>query len=116
MHNEDTAAGTSATTYDSEQAIDREALEADIAAGATAFSKLLTPAADDWTRWSITIIIGLRGLRELAFAQAGVSDIKSWHYRDQLAGLLRQKKYSVYDQIGKQTRSTCYKLMDAIGE
>jgi hypothetical protein len=101
--------------YDPELAIDREAIEADIAAGAKAFRILLKNADADWNNWSITIV-GLRGLRNLAFARAGVSDIRSWHYRDQLAALLQQKKYSVYEQIGKQTRSTCYKLMDSLEE
>jgi hypothetical protein len=61
-------------------------------------------------------IIGLRGLRDLARAQAHTSDIHSHAYRQEMSRLLQLRKYSVYDQIDKPTRWACYKLMDSIGE
>jgi hypothetical protein len=97
----------------SEQLLDMKALEREIALGAKAFDKLLHSADSDWTNWS-AVIVGLRGLRTLAFEKGGVSDIRSWHYRDALSDLLQLKKYAIYDRIGKQTRSVCYKLMDSI--
>jgi hypothetical protein len=106
---------TEEETYDADAVIDKAALEADIVAGARAFSKLLNHAADDWTSWSITII-GLRGLRDLARAQAHTADIQSYAYRQAMSHLLQLRKYSVYDQIDKPTRSACYKLMDSIDE
>jgi hypothetical protein len=103
------------TEYDPEQAIDMESVESEIAAGAKAYGKLLRHAADDWNSWSI-VIVGMRGLRNLAFAKSQTSDIASWHYRKALGDMLKLKKYSIYDQIGKQTRSVCYKLMDSVDE
>src|SRR5215471_12703685 len=100
---------------DDEQQFDMDAINDDIAAGAKALSHLLTHAADDWHRWSITIR-GLRGLRDLALAKAHTRDIKSWHYRQQLGALLRLRKHSIYDRIDKQTRSSCYKLLDRLDE
>jgi hypothetical protein len=100
--------------FDDEQ-FDLDAVNADIAAGAKALSHLLTYAAHDWNRWSITIR-GLRALRDLALAKAHTRDIKSWHYRQQLGALLRLRKHSIYDRIDKQTRSSCYKLMDHLDE
>jgi hypothetical protein len=103
--------------YDPEQAIDREAIDADIAAGARAYTKLLRSADDDWTSWSI-IIIGLRGLRDLTIALSGSSDIGSFAYRQRFGELVKLKKYRIYDEIGgkraKQVRSIAYKLMDSI--
>jgi hypothetical protein len=101
--------------YDADAVIDKATLETEIVAGARAFSKLLNHAADDWTSWSITII-GLRGLRDLARAQAHTSDIQSYAYRQAMSHLLQLRKYSVYDQIDKPTRSACYKLMDSIDQ
>jgi hypothetical protein len=98
-----------------ETMLDVKQIEADITLGARAYQRLLNHAADDWNSWA-AVILGLRGLRDLAFAKVGTSDTKSWHYRQALAGLMQLKKYSIYDQIGKQTRSTCYKLMDHIDE
>jgi hypothetical protein len=104
------------TTIDgAEDVLDMESIESDIAAGVKAFSKLLKRSAEDWMSWSITIR-GLRALRNLAFANSHTSDLSSWHYRQALGDLLEQKKYSVYSHIDKQTRSTCYKLMDGIEE
>jgi hypothetical protein len=99
----------------SETVLDVKAIEADIATGAKAYQKLLNHVADDWNSWS-AVILGLRGLRDLAFAKSGTSDIRSWHYRQALAGLMQLKKYAIYDQIGKQTRSSRYKLMDRLDE
>jgi hypothetical protein len=95
--------------------LDRESMEADITAGARAFSKLLHQASDDWTSWSITIV-GFRALRNLAFAQSHSSDIHSYAYRQAMSNNLRLRKYSVYDQIDKPTRSACYKIMDTIDQ
>lgn len=58
----------------------------------------------------------MRALRSLAFAKSHTSDIHSWAYRQALSALLMQRKYSIYDRIGKQARSACYKLMDRIEE
>jgi hypothetical protein len=93
--------------------LDRAAIDRDIAAGAKAFTELLRNAALDWTHWSATIL-GLRGLRSLAFAKAGNSNMKSQAYRDAMSSLLQLRKYSIYDQIDKQTRSDCYRLMDRL--
>jgi hypothetical protein len=98
-----------------EAVIDKAALEEQITAGARAFSKLLNNAAEDWTSWEITIK-GLRALRYLAFAKAHTSDIMSNAYRQEISGLLRQREYSIYDQIDRPTRSACYKLMDRLEE
>src|SRR5262245_22358288 len=103
------------TDIDNESVLDMESIKDDITAGAKAFGKLLDHASDDWTHWSITIR-GLRALRNLAFAQSKTSDIKSWHYRQAIGALLSQRKYAIYDRIDKQTRSVCYKLMDALEE
>ena len=100
---------------DQNQLLNKEQIESQIAAGVEAYTKLLDHSSDDWTSWSI-IIVGFRALRTLAFNKANTSDIKSWPYRKELTELMQQKKYSVYDRIGKQTRSTCYKLMDRIEE
>jgi hypothetical protein len=98
-----------------ENALDMASIDADIVAGARAFTKLLTHARDDWTSWSITII-GLRALRNLAFAESHTSDIKSYAYRQKIGELLEKKKYAALAQVDKQTRSTAYKLMDHIEE
>jgi hypothetical protein len=98
-------------TDHTEQVFDRAKMEAEILTGARAFTKLLTHAADDWTSWAATIV-GLRNLRNLAFAQTHTSDIQSYAYRQAIGGLLQLRKYSVYDRIDKPTRSACYKLMD----
>jgi len=55
-------------------------------------------------------------LRDLARAQAHTADIQSYAYRQAMSHLLQLRKYSVYDQIDKPTRSACYKLMDAVDE
>jgi hypothetical protein len=96
---------------DDDDPLDRVAIDRDIAAGAKAFSELLRNAALDWTHWSATIL-GLRGLRSLAFAKAGTNKMSSQAYRDAMMSLLSLHKYSIYDQIDKQTRSDCYRLMD----
>jgi hypothetical protein len=111
----DDVEATTETEVDADEVIDKAALEADIVAGARAFTKLLNHAADDWTSWSITII-GLRGLRDLARAKAHTADIHSYAYRQAMSHLLQLRKYSVYDQIDKPTRSACYKLMDSLEE
>jgi hypothetical protein len=104
------------TAEDQTEAVfDKVTLEADIIAGAREYSKLLHHAAHDWASWEI-IIIGLRALRDLAFAKAHTSDIHSYAYRQEMSALLQLKKYSVYDQIDKPTRSACYKLMDSLEE
>jgi hypothetical protein len=97
----------------SENALDMASIDAEIVAGARAFTKLLTHATDDWTSWSITII-GLRALRNLVFAEAHISDVRSYAYRQKIGELLEKKKYSALAQVDKQTRSTAYKLMDHI--
>jgi hypothetical protein len=93
--------------------LDRTALERDIAAGAKAFGELLRNASVDWTHWSATIL-GLRGLRALAFARAGTTGMQSQAFRNAMSFLLSQQKYSIYNQIDKQTRSDCYRLMNRI--
>ena len=95
--------------------LDRVAIDRDIAAGAKAFQELLRNASLDWTHWSATIL-GLRGLRSLAFEKAGTSKMTSQAYRNAMSSLLMLRKYSIYDQIDKQTRSDCYKLMDRLDE
>jgi hypothetical protein len=37
-------------------------------------------------------------------------------YRQELGALLQLRKHAIYDRIDKQTRSSCYKLMDSIDE
>jgi hypothetical protein len=93
--------------------LDRAAIERDISNGARAFQELLKNAALDWAHWSATIL-GLRGLRSLAFVKAGTSNMQSQAYRDAMRSLLTMRKYSVYDQIDRQTRSDCYRLMDRL--
>jgi hypothetical protein len=102
------------TDNDSEPTVlDRAAIDRDIAAGAKAFKELLQNAALDWTHWSATIL-GLRGLRSLAYERAISNNMKSQAYRDAMTYLLGLRKYSIYDQIDKQTRSDCYRLMDRL--
>jgi hypothetical protein len=96
-------------------ALDHHTIEIDITRGARAYQKLLNHVADDWTSWS-AVILGFRGLRSLAFERSGTSDIHSWHYRQALKDLLKLKRYAIYDLIGKQTRSSCYALMDHLVE
>jgi hypothetical protein len=110
-----TATPTLTHLDDPENVLDLDAVDAEIIAGAKAFTALLTHAADDWTRWSITIR-GLRALRNLAFAQAHTSDILSHAYRKQIGELLKKKKYAPLANVDKQTRSVAYKLMDNIEE
>jgi hypothetical protein len=93
--------------------LDRDQIDRDIVAGARAFQELLHNANLDWCHWSSTIL-GLRGLRSLAFAKAGTSNMKLQAYRDAMNSLLGLSKYSIYDQIEKQTRSDCYRLMDRL--
>jgi hypothetical protein len=96
-------------------ALDRAAIDRDIAAGAKAFQQLLKNATLDWTHWSATIL-GLRGLRSLAFEKVRSNKMTSQAYRDAMSSLLQLRKYSIYDQIDKQTRSDCYRLMDRLEE
>jgi hypothetical protein len=98
-----------------EAVIDKAALETQILAGAKAFGELLHRVGDDWMRWQITIV-GLRGLRDLARARAHTMDIQSYAYRQEMSALLQLRKYSVYDQIDKPTRSACYQIMDSLDE
>jgi hypothetical protein len=98
---------------DSPPELDRAAIDRDIAAGAKAFKELLQHADLDWNHWSATIL-GLRGLRSLAFARARTNKMTSQTYRDAMGYLLGLRTYSIYDQIDKQTRSDCYRLMDRL--
>jgi hypothetical protein len=91
--------------------LDRESIDHDIVAGAKAYKQLVKNAEEDWTRWS-AIILGLRGLRSLAFEKAGTNNMQSQSYRNAMKGLLTLRKYMIYDQIDKQVRSVCYSLMD----
>jgi hypothetical protein len=111
----DTTDNIDPTTDHTETTIDKETLEAEIIAGARAYGQLLNHSADDWTRWG-AVILGLRGLRDLAFAKAHTTDMASYKYRQEFGYLLKLKKYSIYDQIDKPTRSDCYKLMDSLDE
>ena len=95
--------------------LDRAAIDRDIANGAKAFRELLNNAALDWTHWSATIL-GLRGLRALAFAKAGSNNMRSQAFRDAISSLLRLHKYSIYNRIDRQARSDCYRLMDRLDE
>ena len=97
------------------QPLDRVAIDRDIAAGAKAFGELLHRASVDWTHWSATIL-GLRGLRTLAFDRAGTTNMQSQAYRDAIGGLLTLRKHSIYNQLDKPTRSDCYRLMDRLEE
>ena len=102
--------------YDAEAVFDKAALEADALFGCRMYAKLLNHAADDFVvSWAGTII-GLRGLRDLARAQAHTADIRSYAYRQAMGDLLRLRKYSALAQMDKPTRSACYKLMDSIPE
>lgn len=98
-----------------DDALDVDAINADIALGAKALTQLLNHASQDFGKW-VHAIRGLSGLRDLAFAKAQTRDVKSWHYRQQLGALLQMRKHAVYDRIDKQTRSSCYKLMDRIDD
>jgi hypothetical protein len=93
--------------------LDRASIDRDIAAGAKAFRELERNASLDWTHWSATIL-GLRGLRSLAFEKAKTNNMKSQAYRDAMSALLMLRKHSDYDRIDKQTRSDCYKFMDRL--
>lgn len=95
--------------------LDRAAIDRDIAAGAKAFGELLHRASVDWTHWSATIL-GLRGLRTLAFDRAGTTNMQSQAYRDAMGSLLTLRKHSIYNQLDKPTRSDCYRLMDRLEE
>src|SRR5262245_14513258 len=90
-----------------------KAIEHQIAEGAKAFKELQQNAALDWTHWSATIL-GMRALRTLAFAKAGTTNMRSQAYRDAIQALLTLRRYSIFDQIDRQTRSDCYKLMDRL--
>jgi len=92
---------------DPENTLDMETINADIANGAKAFNQLLKHSAADWDHWATTII-GLRALRNLAYAQSHTSDIQAHAYRQAIGYLLQRPKYSVYGRIDKPTRSTCY--------
>lgn len=100
---------------DEMEELDHVAIERDIVAGAKAFGQLLKHSSRSWTFWSATIL-GLRGLRTLAYAQAGTSSMTSQAYRDAMRSLLNQRKYSIYAQMDNPTRSDCYKLMDHLEE
>jgi hypothetical protein len=105
---------TDAHTDDTDESptLDRAAIDRDIAAGAKAGQELLRHAAVDWTHWS-ALILGLRGLRSLAFAKAGTTKMTSQAYRDAMSSLLSLRKHQIYDQLlDKQTRSDSYRLMD----
>jgi hypothetical protein len=103
------------TEDEDEDVLDKASIRAEIARGARAFNKLLMRRTEDWTAWR-TVIIGLRALRNLAFAQARTSDISSYAYRQAMSHLLQRREYAVYDRIDKPTRSACYKLMDNLDE
>jgi hypothetical protein len=100
---------------DENSPLDRDSIEREIAAGAKAFKALLDNASKDWTHWSATIL-GLRGLRSLAFEKAGTASMQAQAFRDAMSSLLTLRKYSIYDQIDKQTRSDCYRIMDHLEE
>jgi hypothetical protein len=95
--------------------LDRASIDRDIALGAKAYSKLVDKADLDFTHWS-AVILGFRGLRSLAFEKAKTSNMNSQDYRNAMTALLELRKYSIYGQIDKQTRSDCYKLMDHLDE
>ena len=100
---------------DDSPVLDRAAIDRDITAGAKAFNELQRHADADWTRWS-TVILGLRGLRSLAFVRARTNNMQTGRYREAMSGLLAQQKYAIYDLLDKQTRSDCYKLMDRLDD
>jgi hypothetical protein len=100
---------------DPDDPLDMTNVNAEIADGIKAYRELLDHAADDWTHWEITIR-GLRALRTLAFTKSGSNNMHSQAYRDAMNDLLQTRKYAIYDQIDRQTRSDCYKLMDALDE
>jgi hypothetical protein len=98
---------------DLEEQIDAETAAADISAGARALKELFYHMHDDWNRWSI-VVKGWRALRDLAYAEAQTNDMASQAYRDAIGRMLKLKKYAIYDQIDKQTRSNMYKLCDRV--
>jgi hypothetical protein len=106
---------TNGHDLEQESPLDRESIEADIRAGAKALNELVHHAQDDWNRWD-AVIQGWRGLRSLAFEKAQTSNVMSQAYRDAMGDLLRLKKYAVYDQIDRPTRSVMSRMCDQIEE
>lgn len=100
-------------TIDTDDVLDLDVVNADIATGARAYRQLLNHKANGWIHWEATIR-GLRGLRSLAFAEAHTTDMHSQAYQDAIGRLLMLRKRVVYTWIDNQTRSDCYKLMDGL--
>lgn len=99
--------------YAEPSVLDHAAIKRDAASGSKAIGELLKNAGVDWSHWS-RAILGLRGLRSLAFEKAGTNDMTRQAYRDAMSSLLSQRQYANYDKLDKQTRSACYRLMDRI--
>ncbi len=92
---------------------DKDEINRDIAAGQKAYRELMNNASLDWTHW-YAAILGLRGLRTLAFDKAGTANMRSQAFRDAMSALLTLRKHVVYDQMERGDRSACYKLMDRL--
>jgi hypothetical protein len=92
-----------------ETPFDRQATDADIRKGAAELTKLFKRDSEDFASWEAAIV-GWRGLRNLAFEAAGVSDIHAQRYRDAMQTLLAKKKYAIYDELDNPTRSAMHKL------
>jgi hypothetical protein len=103
------------TTPDDDDMFDRAAIEADAVEGAKALAYLFKHASDEWDRWE-KIILGLRGLRDLAHHATGTRSRTDFAYRQEIARLLNMSKYAVYDRLSKQQRAACYKLMDYLDD
>jgi hypothetical protein len=92
---------------------DKAAAQDEAARGAGALKWLHDHKTDTWERWS-QAIKGWRSLRLLAFDRAGTNDHASQAYRDAMSGLLGTKRYAVYGEIDKPTRSAMTRLIPAI--
>jgi hypothetical protein len=94
----------------SETSLDVDWLANDITVGANAYTELQNNAGNTWEKW-VLVIVGLRGLRELAFANIGVREMRANAYRVEMRRLLSKHDCAVYQAINAPTRSACYKMM-----
>ena len=101
--------------YEAESAFDRAAAEADALKGVRAYSHLLNHSGEDWVVWA-DVVRGLRGLRDIAFADAHTSDIHSYAYRQQMGFLLKQPRFAMLSEVKKTNRSAAYRMMDHLDE
>jgi hypothetical protein len=105
---------TDTTDDDDDQIVlDMKAAEADADAGAKAYQSLIDTKTEDFTRWTITIK-GLRALCTIAYAEAQTTNKRSQAFRNAMGALLQKRRWAALAHIDRQTRSTCYRLMDRI--